>query len=454
MSQLDVLLDMVEKSQEEIVHLHQELVRIPTVNTGRMPTGNEIELCHLLEQRFAREGIEYETIESAPGRGNFIARLVGSSSLPRLLYVTHTDVVPVGEESNWTHPPFSGKIVEGKVFGRGSDDAKSLVTSGTMSLFLLKRARVKLHGRLTLLAAADEEAGGRYGVGWLAEKVPHKIQADYAINEGGGAPLQTNRGLAYLFSVGEKGRLEARIALAGRSSHAARPWLGENAIVKTSEIVHRVHSYKPDLDTSLEFFQHLSHLFDLQEPISPKNVDRVADRLSKKDRSLGSLIRGLSRMTVSPTLISGGTKSNSIPEACNLTCDIRTLPHQDEQYVEQQLNRIVRGIDGVNIELEHTAVSGASPAVTDFAQQIQKATEIALGRNSIIWVPTITIGFTDSRFIRPLETQVYGIAPITFESNPMREGVHGVNEAMEIENLVLRTKMQVVLAYLVLGANH
>jgi acetylornithine deacetylase/succinyl-diaminopimelate desuccinylase-like protein len=159
-------------------------------------------------------------------------------------------------------------------------------------------------------------------------------------------------------------------------------------------------------------------------------------------------------MTVSPTLISGGTKSNSIPDACNLTCDIRTLPHQDEKYVEQQLNRIVRGIDGVNIELEHTAVSGASPAETDFVHHIQRATEIALGRNSIIWVPTITIGFTDSRFIRPLETQVYGIAPITFESNPMREGVHGVNEAMEIENLVLRTKMQVILAYLVLAANH
>jgi acetylornithine deacetylase/succinyl-diaminopimelate desuccinylase-like protein len=159
-------------------------------------------------------------------------------------------------------------------------------------------------------------------------------------------------------------------------------------------------------------------------------------------------------MTVSPTLISGGAKSNSIPEACTVTCDIRTLPHQDEQYVEQQLNRIVRGIDGVNIELENTAVSGASPAETEFVHHIQKATEIALGRNNIIWVPSITMGFTDSRFIRALGTQVYGIAPITFESNPVREGVHGVNEAMEIENLVLRTKMQVVLAYLVLGANH
>jgi acetylornithine deacetylase/succinyl-diaminopimelate desuccinylase-like protein len=454
MNQLDILLDMVEKSQEEIVHLHQELVRIPTVNTGRMPTGNETELCHLLEQRFAAEGIDFETIESAPGRGNFIASLVGTSSPPRLLYVCHTDVVPIEEENNWIYPPFSGQIVEDKIFGRGSDDAKSLVTSGTMALFILKRARVKLRGTLTFLAAADEEAGGRYGVGWLAEKVPHKIQADYAINEGGGTPLHTKGGLAYLFSVGEKGRLEARIAVRGRSSHAARPWFGENAIVKTSEIVRRVYNYKPELDTSLEIFSHLGHLFDLQEPISSQNVDRIGDELSRKDCSLGSVMRGLSRMTISPTVIFGGAKSNSIPEACTLTCDIRTLPHQDEQYVEQQLNRIVRGIDGVNIELEHTAISGASPTETEFVNHIQKATEMALGRNRITWIPSITTGFTDSRFIRSLGTQVYGIAPITFESNPMREGVHGVNEAMEIENLLLRTKMQVILAYRVLVANH
>jgi len=453
MAQLDVLLNMVEKSQDEIVHLHQELVRIPTVNTGRMPTGNETDVCRLLEQRFAAEGVEHETIESAPGRGNFIARLVGSSS-PRLLYMSHTDVVPVEEESSWTHPPFSAQIVEGKIFGRGSDDAKSLVTSGTMALFILKRARVKLHGALTFLAEADEEAGGRYGVGWLAEKVPHKIQADFAINEGGGTPLQTSKGLAYLFSVGEKGRLEARIAVRGRSSHAARPWFGDNAIVKMSEIVRRVHNFQPELNTSLEIFDHLVRLFDLHEPISSQNVDRIADELSRKDRSLGSVIRSLSRMTVSPTVISGGAKSNSIPEVCTLTCDIRTLPHQDEHYVEQQLERVTAGIDGVNTELEYTAVSGASPTNTEFVRHIQRATEIALGRNHIMWIPSITNGFTDSRFVRPLGTQVYGIAPITTESNPMREGVHGINEAMEIENLVLRTKMQVVLACLVLGANH
>jgi len=453
MGQLDFLLNMVEKSQEEIVQLHQELVRIPTVNTGRMPTGNEVELCRFLEQRFAAEGIEHETIEAAPGRGNFIARLVGSSS-PRLLYMSHADVVPVEEEGSWAYPPFSGQIAEGKIFGRGSDDAKSLVTSGTMALFILKRARVGLHGMLTFLAAADEEAGGRYGVGWLVEKVPHKVQADYAINEGGGTPLQTDKGLAYLFSVGEKGRLEARIAAKGRSAHAARPWLGDNAIVKMSEIVRRVDTFQPELDTSLEFFRHLARLFDLREPICSRSVDRILDALSKKDRSLGSVIRALSRMTVSPTVISGGFKSNSIPESCSLACDIRTLPHQDEQYVRQQLNRIVAGIDGVTVDLEHTAVSGVSPADTEFVHHVQRATEIALGREPIVWIPSITNGFTDSRFMRPLGTQVYGIEPITIESNPIREGIHGVNEAMEIENLLLRTKMQVVLAYRMLVANH
>ena len=70
MPDLESLLDQVDEMREEIITLEQDLVRIPTVNTGFMPTGNETEACRYIEKWRAEDGIEAETIESAPDRGN------------------------------------------------------------------------------------------------------------------------------------------------------------------------------------------------------------------------------------------------------------------------------------------------------------------------------------------------------------------------------------------------
>jgi len=222
------ILEMVDAATDELIELHQSVVRIPTVNTGAPDSGNEIEVCRLLESRFAREGIASLTLESAPTRGNLLAH-IGRQAHPRLLLMSHTDVVPV-DESRWKRPPFCGDIVEGEVYGRGSQDAKSIVASGAMCLILLKRAGIPLNGELRFLAAADEEAGGRFGIAWLAQNHPDQIRSDWAINEGGGQPLKTPQGLAFLISTGEKGRMEAQFKISGRSSHAAYPWRADNAL--------------------------------------------------------------------------------------------------------------------------------------------------------------------------------------------------------------------------------
>ena len=165
------LFDMVDEATDELVGLQQALVSIQSVNTGAPDGGNEIEVCRLLEQRFDAEGIANLTLESEPGRGNFIADM-GNQAAPSLMFMSHTDVVPVEDDSKWDFPPFSGEIVDGTVWGRGSDDAKSLTCSGSMAMILLKRARVSLKGNLRLLAAADEESGGLYGIQWLAANHP------------------------------------------------------------------------------------------------------------------------------------------------------------------------------------------------------------------------------------------------------------------------------------------
>ena len=83
-----------EKCRGELVGFHQGLVRIPTVNTGVMPTGNETEACKFIQNKLSTEGIECEILESVPSRGNLVARL-GEADSPSLMLMSHTDVVPI-----------------------------------------------------------------------------------------------------------------------------------------------------------------------------------------------------------------------------------------------------------------------------------------------------------------------------------------------------------------------
>ena len=81
---------------------------------------------------------------------------------------------------------------------------------------------------------------------------------------------------------------------------------------------------------------------------------------------------------------------------------------------------------------------------------LRQALSLALGSPDFKLLPSMTVGFTDSRFVRPLGTQVYGFAPHHPNAEPMRSGVHGNNEFMEIDSLLLRTRFAVALAYLTL----
>ena len=445
MTSLSDLFARVDDAYDEIIGLEQALVRIPSVNTGFMPTGDETKVCRFISDKLASEGIEGEILESAPGRGNYFARLKGRGQGPTLLYMAHTDVVPVEMEDQWICPPFSAEIIDGRIYGRGSSDCKGLLTCQMMAMIILKRAGVSLQGDLALAACADEEAGGKYGVGWLVENHPQRLKADFCINEGGGDVVQRNGAPAYLFGIGEKGRLEVYITVKGVPCHASTPWNGVNALTRASEVLKRLAEYKPEIDVSLEIFGHLKSLGIDEEP-TPENIDLIAEELAQRDAQMASRLRGLSRMTISATMIEGGIKSNSIPSSCRITCDVRTLPHQDEAYVRQEIEKMVQGIPDVEVEIDYTAVPSMAPYDTDFALKIRNATEQSLDGSEAVWLPTFTTGFTDSRFLRPLGTLVYGFQVSHPEDSAALANIHGTNESVDVRSLILGTKMLIALA--------
>ena len=446
MPDLESLLDQVDEMRDEIVSLEQDMVRLPTVNTGVMPTGNETELCRYIEKWLAEDGIESETIESAPDRGNLIARLDGRSGKAGLMFMSHLDVVPVEDEEKWRFPPFSATVADGRVFGRGSSDCKALLTCQLIAMRLLKRNNIELKDSLILASCADEEHGGRYGFGWMAEHHPEKLAAPYAVNEGGGVPIQAAGALTYLLGIGEKGRLQLEIEVRGSSAHASTPWQGSNALFGLSEVVKRIEAYEAERDTSTSLFDHLS-TFAIEDKPSPENIDQIIADNEETQPRFASIMKALSRMTITPTMIQGGIKSNSVPETVRLTCDVRTLPHQDEAYVRQELDKILDGIPGVEIDIDYMSIPNASPFETEFAHRIQISTANALQRDDIQWVPSLTTGFTDSRFTRNLSTTTYGMVGSHPDDDPMISFVHGTNESVGIRSLISGTRIMLALAY-------
>ena len=450
MPTLEELFAQVDAQREEIIALEQTLVRIPSVNSGFMPTGDETPVCEYIRDWLAEDGIESEILGRTPERGNILARIEGRNSDAGLMFMSHTDVVPVEEEEKWRFPPFSATIADGRIYGRGASDCKGLLTAQLYAMRLLIRNGIQLEDSLIFCSGADEEHGGRYGFGWLAENHPDKIRAPFAVNEGGGTPIDSPSGLTYLLGTGEKGRLQVEIEVKGVSSHASVPWQGTNALYTLQRVLQRIEAYEPERDTSTSLFDHLS-VFAIEHKPSAANVDEIIAEIEPENPRFASMMRALSRMTLTPTMISGGIKSNSVPETIRLTCDVRTLPHQSDDYLREQLDSILEGIPNTTYEIDYMAVPNSSSFDTDLGRSVQRATAAALGIDDIQWVPAISTGFTDSRFTRPLGTVTYGFNGSHPDDDPMLSRAHGTDESIGISSLISGTKIMLALAIDVLN---
>jgi acetylornithine deacetylase/succinyl-diaminopimelate desuccinylase-like protein len=475
---LERLLRMVDDAADEITALTQALVRIPTVNTGRhheppwppsgkpapgepypaslvpfeaagtTPTGNELPAAELLRDWLGREGITARILLSGEGRANLYASLGDPAARPKLLLMSHLDVVPVEDAGQWRYPPFSGEIAAGRLWGRGASDMKSTTAAEAMALIILRRAGVRFKGQLALAATADEESGSAYGCGWLVQHYPELLTADYAVNEGTDGPLRTPTGaLLYPIAPGEKGKLLVQIHVTGRGYHSSQPWRADNAIYTADDVLQRIRAYQPELNLDADLFRYLEPLAGISEPVTRDNIDRIIAELEPVDATLASYLRAASRMTLVAAMIQGGVKANSVAEYCLITCDVRTLPHQSAAFVQRELETLLAGIAGVRVEVIEFAAATHSPFDHVYADHVATATRHALGRDDLQLIPSIDIGGADSHFTRRLGTLAYGFVPGHPDSDPSLAGWHNINESVDLRSLVSFTRYMVALAW-------
>ena len=254
--------------------------------------------------------------------------------------MSHTDVVPVEDEAKWSVPPFGAVVANDRVYGRGASDCKGLLAAQMMAMRLLKRNGVRLEDGLILASGADEEHGGRYGFGWLAENYPEKLDAPFAVNEGGGEPV-TAGSLTLRARDRREGPASDRDHREGDERPRVGAMAGDERDVQAGAgpaADRGVRARARHLDGAVRTPLYLRHR---ATSLPPENVEEIISETEDTNPRLASVLRALSRMTVTPTMVGGGIKSNSVPETISVTCDVRTLPHQDEAYVRQELTSVL-----------------------------------------------------------------------------------------------------------------
>jgi acetylornithine deacetylase/succinyl-diaminopimelate desuccinylase-like protein len=430
--------------QLESTELLRTLIRNACVNTGDRASGQEVRTADALEDYLAGSGLSFERYAGAPGRVSLMTRIEGRDrSAPTLLLMGHTDVVPV-TPSGWERDPFGAELDDGIIWGRGAVDMLNITVTMAVALRRLARSDFRPRGTLVYLAAADEEAFGKYGVGYLTEHHAEAIRADYVITESGGVPVPTPSGPLLPLAVGEKGVNWRRVTVHGTPGHGSQPFRTDNAVVTAAEVVRRITAYRPKacvLDVWRGYLAALGLPADLTAALS--DPDRVLEAASRMDNlALARLAHACTHTTFSANTVRGGVKVNVVPDRVEIDVDIRSLPDVSPRDVDDMLADALGDLrDRVEIEAPCAEPGSASSFDTPLAASLARVAAALVPGSRV--VPRLMVAATDARYFRWKGVPAYGFGLHSprIPNTEYSSMYHGNNERIDVDSLRLSALM-------------
>ncbi len=396
-------------SEDCLKHL-VNLVRIPTVN----PPGNEKEAALYIAGVLEAEGIPFTLVETAPGRANLVARLSGTGDKRPLLLLGHLDVVPA-DGKDWSCDPFAACIRDGFVYGRGTLDCKGTVALWLSLLVFLKRRGIPLSRDLILCATADEEASQELGIGFLVKHHWDLIEAEAALNEGGGFPISFGGRLFYTCQTAEKGNLWLTLTCRGRGGHGSTP-AGVNAVADLAHALTRLSLYRfpfvlrPTVKTMIGAMSSgLS--FPLSAGIGLLKNSLLSTPIlnaAVSDETVRGGLKAMFRNTISPTVLRAGSATNVIPSEASAELDMRILPGEDRDAVLDRVRKAAGGLGELEVIDFHPP--SESPADHPLFDAIRES--LLIHAPGCPLVPFMQPSVTDGCYLRPRGVVVYGFSPL------------------------------------------
>ncbi len=400
---LEATLERLDESREEMVSTLTELCRIPAIGPANGGEG-EAKKAAFVQRLLKEAGLKVERFDAAdkrvPGgkRPNLVVRL---GKGPRLWFLCHTDIVPPGDRKGWRHDPFDPKLIDGRLYGRGTEDNGQALVSVLSAYRALVKAREKPGRAIGLALVADEETGSALGVKHLLTQDLFQPKDSFVVPDWGMATGDE-------VEVAEKSLLWFKITVTGKQGHASLPNEAVNA--------HRAGSY---LLTSIDA------------------------NLPRRFRATDPLFRPWSS-TFEPTKHEPNVPNvNTIPGEDVFYFDCRVLPTVSPKEVVaavQELAVQTTRTFGVQVKVEVVNQESSPPTPSD-APIVRELLQVLQKVRNLRAKP---VGIGGGTVAGPLREEKYACAVWSTTD----ETGHSVNEYSRIDNLVADAK---VFAALMLG---
>lgn len=410
-------------------------VQIPSVS------GEEEEAGEFFSRVCRDHGLHVHVFTDEPDSYNFAASLYPlDQRKPNIVFLTHIDVVPPGEPEGWTYPPFSGKIADGKVWGRGAIDNKAM---GVMQFFAIKQfvelaASEDLPYNISMLAVSGEETGGDKGARIIASQYLEELNPVAVYGEGGAGlgglvradPEKTVFGVEVI----QKRRMFLEItSQATTSGHGSIPrshYSSKDVVKATSALLES----KPKVFIAPIVRDALQVIAEYEQGILKRVMQRIhfygpiLSPLIRRDPLISSMLTNT--ITLTHVKTSEGAY-NQIPTRTRAVFDCRLLPGTSEDDFLDQVKTIVMPYKvDVNV-LQSSPESPVSPQ-----GEYYKAMEESIMHvfNEAVVVPFMFVAINDNRFFRRQGVPSYGLLPAIM-SEELMESIHYFDERFPIDEL-------------------
>jgi acetylornithine deacetylase/succinyl-diaminopimelate desuccinylase-like protein len=422
--------------QQAARSVYQELVEINTVDSvGSTTVAAEAMAARFRAAGFPAADIQVLTPPGAPSKGNLVVRYRGRGQGKPILLLAHLDVV-AALRSDWPRDPFKLFEANGYFYARGASDDKAMA-----SMFVANLLRYKQEGwvparDLILALTADEEGGANNGVEWIIANHKALIDAEYAINEGGGGTLVGDKPLFHSVQAAEKVPVNFAVTATNTGGHSSVP-RPDNAIYQLTNALGKLSRYTFPValnDVSRPFFEQTAKVEkpDMAAAMraivaNPKNLAAAA--VISKDPRYSSMLR----TTCVATRLNGGHANNALPQTATANVNCRIVPTSNIEDVLATFTRIFAdtGIK-VTMTVESREHFGQAPKAVEpgLLRATTSLTRTMFGDIPVI--PTMSTGATDGRFLRVAGIPTYGVSGIF--STPGETNAHGRDEKLRVKS--------------------
>jgi acetylornithine deacetylase/succinyl-diaminopimelate desuccinylase-like protein len=418
--------------------LYKELVETnTTLSTGSCTDAVAKIGARMHTAGFSDAQLTYFSTPEHPKDGGLVAVLPGSDAKARpILLLAHIDVVEAKRE-DWIRDPFTLIEEDGYFYARGSSDDKAQAAIWADAMINFKTSGYKPHRTLKMALTCGEETGGAFnGAEWLSANRRALIDAEFALNEGGGGTLDANGKPQFLsLNVGEKIYQDYNLTVTNNGGHSSRP-IKPNAIYQLATALNRIGDYEFPVhlnDTTHALFSQLGSFTPgpvgaAMKALAANPNDAAAAALVSQDPTMHSMMR----TTCVATLVDAGHARNALPQRAHANINCRIAPGETIQQVQAVLTQVVADPTvAVSIMPPDATVSVAVPLIEAIL-----APATALGKKmfpGVPMLPTMSTGATDGRFLGAAGIPTYGIPGIFYDADYGH--IHGLNERIRVKSL-------------------